>query len=296
MSNIKPKITIGMPVYNGEEFVRKKLQNIMSQTFVDFELIISDDSTDSTSLICKEFIDKDKRIRYVKYEKRNGWAWSAKNLIKQATGRYFVLTSVDDIWSKDFLKKNIEILDSNKKFVGSISKITRLGQVDEFQESSNDSQIGKTYKKFRRSFRPFGTYELVGSFENKAGKYLRKMSPLSIYAIFRTKEFQKGLILKSDTAWEWTIFLNVLKYGDFHVRTDDVLGYYLGGSTSKGLIDVFRQKQISFKDIFFPHFEITKWCLHNIGLKFFIKNLDHFTWLNFYTAIGLILEITRKNK
>ena len=114
--------------------------------------------------------------------------------------------------------------------------------------------------------------------------------------MFRTKEFQKGLIYDPDIPlqWEWAIFLNVLKYGDFHITNDDVLEYHMGGSTSKGLIDVFHQKQINFKDIFFPYFAMTKWCLQNIGFKFLIKNLDHFIWLNFYTAIGLILEITRK--
>ena len=50
-----PKLTIGMSIYNGEKFILKKLENILSQTFQDFELIISDDSTDNTPKICKDF-------------------------------------------------------------------------------------------------------------------------------------------------------------------------------------------------------------------------------------------------
>ena len=64
------KISIGLPVYNGENHIRKNLDSILAQTFKDFELIISDNaSTDSTPAICKEYAKKDKRIRYIKQEK-----------------------------------------------------------------------------------------------------------------------------------------------------------------------------------------------------------------------------------
>ena len=60
-----PKITIGLPVYNGEKFIKKCIESILNQTFLDFELLISDNaSTDSTSEICNEYASKDKRIRY----------------------------------------------------------------------------------------------------------------------------------------------------------------------------------------------------------------------------------------
>ena len=50
------QITIGIPVFNGEDFIRKSIESVLSQTFLDFELIISDNgSTDSTSLICREY-------------------------------------------------------------------------------------------------------------------------------------------------------------------------------------------------------------------------------------------------
>ena len=51
-----PKITVGIPVFNGEKSIRRSLDSVLSQTFLDFELIISDNaSTDSTSLICQEY-------------------------------------------------------------------------------------------------------------------------------------------------------------------------------------------------------------------------------------------------
>ncbi len=53
----KPKLSIGMPIYNAEKFLRNRLDSLLSQKFSDFELIISDNaSTDSTQQICKEYL------------------------------------------------------------------------------------------------------------------------------------------------------------------------------------------------------------------------------------------------
>ena len=59
-----PLVSIGLPVYNGENFVAEAIQCVLSQTFSDWELIISDNaSTDRTVHICREFAAKDARIR-----------------------------------------------------------------------------------------------------------------------------------------------------------------------------------------------------------------------------------------
>ncbi|BAY51494.1 putative glycosyl transferase [Thermostichus vulcanus NIES-2134] len=66
----KPQVSIGMPVHNGAKFIRGALDSLLSQTFTDFELIISDNaSTDDTEAICCEYVAKDKRIRYVRQKK-----------------------------------------------------------------------------------------------------------------------------------------------------------------------------------------------------------------------------------
>ena len=62
--NNMPKISIGMPVYNGEKYIKGAIDSLLAQTFTDFELIISDNcSTDKTSQICNEYALKDSRIK-----------------------------------------------------------------------------------------------------------------------------------------------------------------------------------------------------------------------------------------
>jgi len=68
----KSKVSIGIPVYNGEKFIRKRIDSILNQTFKDFELIISDNaSADATSEICQEYVKKDKRIKYIRQKKQH---------------------------------------------------------------------------------------------------------------------------------------------------------------------------------------------------------------------------------
>src|SRR5690348_13577875 len=93
LNSSKPKISIGLPVYNAELFIRKKLDSLYDQTFTDYELIISDNgSTDSTSVICEEYAKKDKKIRYIKHAKNMGAVWNFNFILKEAKCDYFLWT------------------------------------------------------------------------------------------------------------------------------------------------------------------------------------------------------------
>ena len=81
----KTKVTVGIPTYNNEKFIRKAIDSVLSQTFSDFELIISDDaSTDSTPTICDEYKHKDDRIHFIRQEENKGAQWNFSFLVDQA--------------------------------------------------------------------------------------------------------------------------------------------------------------------------------------------------------------------
>src|ERR1035437_5359035 len=106
------KIFIGMPVYNGERFLKEALESLRVQTFTDWRIFISDDaSSDSTPEICKSFADKDPRIIYHRQKKNLGMFPNFKFLLDQADSTYFMLAAQDDVWGKEFLEtcvKNLE--------------------------------------------------------------------------------------------------------------------------------------------------------------------------------------------
>lgn len=109
-SKRKPKVSIGLPVYNGENYLREALDSLLGQTFRDFELIISDNaSTDATREIVLEYQQRDSRIRYIRQESNVEASKNFLLVLAMAETELFMWASHDDIWAKNWL----EVLISN---------------------------------------------------------------------------------------------------------------------------------------------------------------------------------------
>ena len=132
-----PKVTIGLPVYNGENLIQKSLDAVLTQTFVDFELIVSDNaSTDATETICHEYAKNDSRIVYVRQSANIGAAKNFKYVLDHAKGEFFMWWAADDNRSTDFVELNARFLTSNPDHVASTcpncmegSSVNGAGQV-----------------------------------------------------------------------------------------------------------------------------------------------------------------------
>ena len=93
---MNPKISVIVPVYNVEMFLRRCIDSILAQTFTDFELLLIDDgSKDKSGEICDEYATKDVRIRV--FHKQNGGVSSARNVgLNHAIGEYICFCDADD--------------------------------------------------------------------------------------------------------------------------------------------------------------------------------------------------------
>lgn len=99
-----PLVSIGMPVYNGEEYLRDALNSLLEQTFDNFELTISDNaSTDKTEEICREYAKLDTRIHYFRQANNIGAASNFQFVLNQARGGLFMWAAYDDKWAKNYL-------------------------------------------------------------------------------------------------------------------------------------------------------------------------------------------------
>ncbi len=108
-----PKISVVMPVYNTkEEYLREAIESILNQTYSDFEFLIMDDSTQDTA---KNMIlaHSDKRIKYIKNEKKLGLAKTRSKLLKKAQGEYVAVMDSDDISLPERFQKQVKFLDEN---------------------------------------------------------------------------------------------------------------------------------------------------------------------------------------
>jgi|SRR5579859_764344 len=110
-SSRTPSISIGLPVYNGEKYLREAIESVLSQTYTDFELIICDNaSTDRTEEICKSYVRQDARVRYQRNQTNVGGANNANLTVQLATGRYFLYFADDDILDPSYLARCLQVL------------------------------------------------------------------------------------------------------------------------------------------------------------------------------------------
>lgn len=111
-------LTIGLPVYNGEEYLAQSMDALLGQTFTDFELIISDNaSTDRTAEICRSYADRDPRIRSVRQRVNIGAAPNHNVLVPMARGRYFKWASHDDLYRPTLLERCVAALEERPDHV-----------------------------------------------------------------------------------------------------------------------------------------------------------------------------------
>lgn len=113
MNSDSPKVTVLMPVYNGEKHLEKAIESILTQTFRDFEFIIIDDgSTDGTPTILARYQQKDSRMR-VCYQKNEGVTASRNRGCHLAKGNYIAVMDADDVSLPERLAKQVAYLDAH---------------------------------------------------------------------------------------------------------------------------------------------------------------------------------------
>ena len=99
MIEAAPIVSVVVPIYNGERYLRDSLDSLLAQTFQDFEIIcVNDGSTDSSESIINEYAERDSRVKIV--NQTNGGVASARNAgIENAEGRYLLFCDDDDLFA-----------------------------------------------------------------------------------------------------------------------------------------------------------------------------------------------------
>jgi len=271
--NNMTRLTIGIPVHNGEKFLDKKLKSVLSQTFTDFQIIISDNaSTDSTEKICKEFESRDTRIKYVRQKNNIG---SRKNfffVMQEAKTEYFVWTAIDDLISERFLEECIKKLDSNSNIIGCIT------QNDYYGVQTRNSRTKKVE-----------LHSLSGTFDKKARFFLKKNLSNMIYSVYRTEILKKCFVRDPISSWDSGTILNLIKNGDIFVVNKILLHFFLEGISSTGIRNRIKSEP-EMQKLKFPKSLFVYWCMENFGKTFILKNFDIFLWHNFKITISIISE------
>jgi len=138
-----PKVSIGMPVYNGEEFLKSAIDSILNQTYSDFELIISDNaSTDSTADICLAYASRDPRVRFYRNDINIGASDNYNSVYYQARGKYFKWASSNDLCHPELIEKCVKILNLHADVVLCYPEVKLfIESLDDAQEYKDDLHL-----------------------------------------------------------------------------------------------------------------------------------------------------------
>lgn len=129
---MKPTVSIGIPVYNREKLIKETLDCLLTQTFTDFEIIISDNcSTDGTESICREYAQRDSRIRYIRQKHNLGVFGNFRFVQGTAIGKYFMWFSSDDLCELEFISSMVECMESHPELALTMTDVKTISDSGE---------------------------------------------------------------------------------------------------------------------------------------------------------------------
>lgn len=176
---LNPLVSMMMPVFNGENFIRLSIESLLNQDYENFELIILDNqSTDKTRSICEEYVNKDSRVHYICDESQCISHEGANRLIHFAKGEYCMIACDDDLYSPNYVSKLIKQLEENKN-VGMV--FSRMELVDVHGNILNTNYDKIWFNSGNSRIKNF-IYFL----------FLRACVPM-VFGIFRTRLYKQAL-------------------------------------------------------------------------------------------------------
>src|SRR6266536_3054672 len=111
-----PEVAIGLPTYNRPDFLEAALRSLTTQTFGDFELLISDNASDHADIqmIAERYASADPRVRYVRQKTNLGPVGNFAHLFANSTAPLFMWAADDDLWEPAFIERGVKTLRSDR--------------------------------------------------------------------------------------------------------------------------------------------------------------------------------------
>ncbi len=257
-------LTIGLPVYNEEDKINEVLEDIFSQEYKKFKLIISDNaSDDKTYEICEKWLKKEKNIELIKQEKKLNINENFYFIYSKVNTKYFMWIAADDKRSKDYIKKNVEFLNNNQNYTA----------------SSSENSIEMSNKDIKKV-----SFSIDGSKSQRYTKFLENCfySHGIFYSIFRYTDLTGTEKYLNYMAWDWIVNLTILKNGNFkRIKEGSFFSSYGGTSTKKEYI---YSNKINKIDKILPFFKFMV-----VYFNFYLNG--EFNFRNFLYSIIIFLKI-----
>lgn len=262
--DLPPRITIGLPVYNGETTIARAIQSLLGQTRKDFQLVISDNaSTDSTAEICHRYADADRRVTYVRQARNLGAEANFDFVLQQADSDYFMWAAADDVRSADYLALCADFLDSHSDYVAATCPVR-------YEDGTPDPH--------RMGDATLDSDDLNANIVNVFDRTGRLRVNGRVYALFRRKALAFWLTYPDHyLGADWYLTVGALKQGKFKRLDNGYLELGVRG-VSKGLT-IFRIYRSTPLHWIVPFATLSRETLHAVSDATFAQRLS--LWFRF---------------
>ena len=225
------KISVIIPAYNAEKYIKETIESVLSQTYRNFELIIIDDgSTDSTANIIKDFASKDERIQYI-YQKNASQAVARNRGIKVSKGRFIAFLDADDLWMPDKLEKQILLL-GNKNIGLIYTDVIKIDHNSKLIPSKSSRKFlkGNVYKNI-----------IYDNFIATSTVLVRKDALTENKLFFRTE--RQGVE-------DWDLWIRLAEITEFDYLSDPLVQYRVyGGNESSNYLKMSTSRMTTLDDL-----------------------------------------------
>lgn len=212
-----PFVTLGVPVYNGERYLRDALDSLIAQDYSNLEIIIADNaSTDGTQAICQEYTECDIRVRYFRHSENIGAKRNFEFLVSEARGDYFAWCAHDDLRHPSFISTCVEALEHRPSAVlcnGSVEFLDERGAIRKDWADLNFDTLGLA----------------------KTDRFLKLIDHthwVEMMGLIRTGALRRALPFESVWGLDVVLSMKLLTIGDF-AKVPEVLFSYRVRSAPK---------------------------------------------------------------
>ena len=190
MSNNLPLVSVGLPVFNRPEGLRRTLDSFINQTYTNIEIIIADNCSSDPEVekIAREYVEKDQRISYYRHSENKGWGYNGNFVIEKSTGEYFLRATDDDWWDRTFIEKIIQLMVKDKSIVLGFSNFIAV------DEKGNK---GNHYPDFYPLFEEFAMDDITKKTQNYIKQFEGFGKANLYFSIFRLELLKTDFVTKS---------------------------------------------------------------------------------------------------
>jgi len=217
-----PKVSIGLPVRNGERYVTQAIESLLSQSFTDFELIITDNlSTDRTAEICAGFATTDNRVRFYQNKTNIDAARNFNKVASLARGTFFAWANHDDWWGETYLERCVEALGADH---ASVLSYTGSYLVDESGAVLAEPRVGlgldaaSPWERLRKYHDLL--LEVERGPEHECHKQVSEGLWIPVYGLIRTEVLCKTRMIGKYISSDTVLIEEMLLHGPFQEIPD----------------------------------------------------------------------------